>query len=204
MLNNKMGRPKGSKTQKELHVYNLGNLTQEQLFTFKDEICNHNIHSALNIKNLNFTVEEVEGIVRNAVNHVILIYNPKSGNNLGDLVKSQVFADLRAEFEKRYPNRVNRVKWPDLSEKRASKKLLETVSKLKNQPVALLSVNMEVNKNLSGRQKKLLNLVSTMEISITFKEIAGQFNVTPAIITREMKVIYSQLLHAIKLLGIQI
>lgn len=180
-------------------------MSERELDLFKKDLQDHSVQAALKIKNLNFNKEKIEAVAKNALDHVLLRYNLKSGNSLGDLVKMQVLADLRAEYEKTYPTKLNKVKWPDLMEKRPFKKLLEAIQKLKLLPkVTIDSVFEETAKILSGRQQKLLSAVFNMTSSVTYTELCEKFDISSGMISREIKIIYSCLIQVVKFLGIEI
>lgn len=180
-------------------------MSERELELLKKDLQDHSVQAALKIKNLNFNREEIEIVAKNALDSVLLRYNLKSGNSLGDLVKMQVMADLRAEYEKTYPNKLSRVKWPDLLEKRPFKKLLEALDKLKLLPkVTIDGVFEETAKILSGRQQKLLSAVFNMTTSVTYAELCEKFDISSGMISREIKIVYSCLSQVLKFLGIDL
>lgn len=190
---------------KRSKIFLIGKMSERELDLFKKDLQDHSVQAALKIKNLNFNKEKIEAVAKNALDHVLLRYNLKSGNSLGDLVKMQVLADLRAEYEKTYPTKLNKVKWPDLMEKRPFKKLLEAIQKLKLLPkVTIDSVFEETAKILSGRQQKLLSAVFNMTSSVTYTELCEKFDISSGMISREIKIIYSCLIQVVKFLGIEI
>lgn len=186
-------------------VYILGNLTQKQLEIFKEELLSHCVSVGLKIKNLNFTEKEIEEVANNSIKNTLLVYNAITGNPLGDMVKSQFLADLRAKYEKEYPSSQKDIQWPDLVERKAAKRLLETVQKVKELTEKQINdIIEEVDNLLSQRQLELLSTLMKQEQNFTFSGFAESFGVSPSIITRDIKNIYKILKQTIKELGIEL
>lgn len=186
-------------------VYVLGYLTQKQLEIFKQELLSHCVHTGLRIKNLNFSEKEIEEVANNSIKTTLLVYNAATGNPLGDAVKTQFLADLRAKYEQRYPSAKKDVQWPDLVERKAAKRLLELVQKVQGlSSVQINDILEEVDSILSTRQLELLSTLMRQEKGFTFNGFADSFKVSVSIITRDTKTIYKILKQKIKELGIEI
>jgi hypothetical protein len=186
-------------------VYILGNLTQKQLETFKNELLGYCITTALKIKNLNLSEKEIEQVANHSISLVLLTYNSTTGNPLGDAVKTQFLADLRQEYTKRYPNKPNDIMWPDLIERKAAKRLLELVQKIQGLSSVQINDILEIVDNLlSQRQLELLSTLMKQEKGFTFSGFADSYQVSASIISRDIKTIYRILKQTIKGLGIDI
>lgn len=194
-------------------VFILGKLSEKELEIFKRDIFSHSLQMALKIKNLNFSKEQIELVVRNSVDYVCSKYSSDSGNSLGELVKIQVLVDLRTEYEKTYPGKTNKVKWPDLASRVLGKGSVKSIKKhrlveiqklngLSGGPLQKILTNL--TPNLNGRQKELLlNLLNTKKAFSHF-ELSEKLGVKRATITNDIRAIYSHLIHTLKFLGIEI
>ena len=190
---------------KRNQIYIIGNLTQKQLETFKLELLDYCITTGLKIKNLNLSEKEIEEVANHSIGLVLLTYNSTIGNSLGDAVKTQFLADLRAEYSKRYPNTKRDVQWPDLIEKKAAKRLLEVVQKVKGlSSTQINDILEEVDNSLSTRQLELLSTLMKQEKGFTFSGFADGYQVSASIVSRDIKTIYRILKQKIKGLGIEI
>lgn len=186
-------------------MYVLGSMTQKQLEIFKQELFSHCVHVGLKIKNLNFSEKEIEEIANNSIKTTLLVYNSATGNPLGDAVKTQFLADLRTEYDKRYPSAKRDVQWPDLVERKAAKRLLEAVQKMQGLPEEQIDDILEGTDDLlSQRQLELLTTLMKQEKGFTFSGFADSMAVSPSIITRDIKTIYRILKQTIKGLGIEL
>lgn len=185
-------------------IYLRSKLSEKELFLLKKDLADHSVLMALKIKNLGLPIEQIEEVVKNAVNRVLATYQFGKGGSLGELVKMQVMADLRADYEKAYPDKVNRVIWPDLAEKKPFDKLLGVLQKIKLLPKdSLNDIFEEMGQVLNGRQSKILFTIYNNP-SITYAEISKQFGVRGVMTYRELKIIYNQFLQALKFLEIEI
>lgn len=190
---------------KRSSVFILGKLSAKQLEVFKKDLLEHSVQDAMKIKNLAFSELKVTEIANNAIEHVILRYDAKSGEVLGDMVRTQVFADLRAEFEKTYPTKVHRVKWPDLAQKKAAEHLLELIRKLQSAPKSKADkVIAKATEELKGRQQQILSTMMSMEASLTYTELMEKFGIAMGTVAKDVKIIYKTLVDAIDLLDIQL
>lgn len=189
---------------KRSSIYLRNNLSDRELKLLKKDLIDHSVHAAFKIKNLGFSKEQVEEVVNNAVERVLFTYKFGKGGSLGDLVKNQVMADLRGEFEKAYPDRVSKIIWPDLAEKKPFDKLLVVLQKIKTlHKNSVADIFEDANDALNGRQQKLLSTLYSTP-STTYAEICKQFGVRGVMTYREVKIIYSQLLQTLKFLEIEI
>lgn len=187
------------------NIFILGKLSQDQLDSFKEDLLEHVIQGVFKVKNLNLTKDEITLIANNAIDHVFLRYDPKSGEVLGDMVKNQVYADLRAEFEKLYPSKVNRVKWPDLIQKKAAKHLLGLIRKLQSAPKSQADkILAKANEELKGRQQQILSTMMSLETTIGYTELMEKFDIALGTVAKDVKIIYKTLIDAIDLLDIQL
>lgn len=189
---------------KRSSIYLRNQLSDKELRLLKKDLIDHSVQLVLKIKNLGFPKEQVEIVVNNAVERVLFTYKFGKGGSLGDLVKTQVMTDLRGEFEKAYPDRVSKIIWPDLAEKKPFDKLLIVLQKIKalSKDVAG-NIFEDANDTLNGRQQKLLFTLYTTP-SITYAEICKQFGTRGVMTYREVKIIYSQLLQTLKFLEIEL
>lgn len=168
------------------------------------DLVDHSVQVALKIKNINFGKEHIEAIAENAVERVLFTYKFGKGGSLGDLVKNQVMADLRAEFEKCYPAQVSKVLWPDLAEKKPFDKLQTMLQQVKTLPEdTVTDIFNEMNDALNGRQQRLLSTLYSTS-SITYAEVCKQFGTRGVMTYREIKIIYAQLLHTLKFLEVEL
>lgn len=185
-------------------IYLRNRLSSRELELLKKDLIDHSAQVAIKIKNLNFSKEQLEGIIEKSVDRVLSTYKFGKGGSLGDLVKIQVMADLKGEFEKSYPENVSKVIWPDLTEKKPFDRLLEVLQKVKTlELVDRMSVFDEVNEILNGRQQKLLDAIYQTP-SITYADVCRQFGVRNVMTYREIKIVYNHLLQTLKFLEIEI
>jgi len=189
---------------KRSNIYLRNKLSERELDLLKKDLEDHYTHVAFKIKNIGFSEEYIKKVIKNAVARVIFTYKFGNSGSLGDLVKAQAMADLRAEFQKAYPDKVSKIIWPDLVEKKPFDRLLEVLKQLKSLPnTTVAEIFDEANQMLNGRQQKLLSTIY-MAPSITYVEICRQFGARGVMTYREIKIIYNQLLNAIKFLEIQL
>lgn len=185
-------------------IYLLNKLSERDLNLLKKDLLDHSVHTALKIKKLDLSKEAIEEVVKNTVERVLLTYKFGNSNSLGNMVKIQALADLRAEFEKVSPDKANKIIWPDLEEKKPFDKLLEVLQKVKPLSKDLIdSIFSEVNDILNGRQQKLLRTVYNNP-SITYVEVSKMFGTRGVMTYREIKIIHNQLLQTLEFLGIKI
>lgn len=189
---------------KRSNIYLRNKLSERELDLLKKDLEDHYTLVAFKIKNISFSEEYIKKVVKNAVARVIFTYKFGNSGSLGDLVKTQVMADLRAEFQKAYPDKVSKIIWPDLVEKKPFDRLLEVLRQLKSLPKATIAeIFEEANQTLNGRQQKLLSTVY-MTPAITYVEICRQFGARGVMTYREIKIIYSQLLSTLKYLEVEL
>ncbi len=189
---------------KRSSIYLRNSLSKREMELLQKDLIDHSVEVACKIKNLDIHKEQIEVVAKNAVERVLFTYKFGKGGSLGDLVKNQVMADLRVEFEKAYPDKVSKIIWPDLVEKKPFDKLLLMLQKIKTLPKAIVdNIFEEVNDTLNGRQQKLLSTLYNTP-SITYAEICKQFGTRGVMTYREVKIIYSQLLQTLKFLEIEI
>jgi hypothetical protein len=185
-------------------IYLRDKLSDRELELIQKDLIDHSVQVALKIKNIGFPPEQIEIVVKNAVERALQTYQFGSGGSLGDLVKTQVMGDLRAEYNKAYPDKVSSVTWPDLVEKKPFDRLLEILEKLKLLPDEIVDeIFEEANQILNGRQQKLLSTVYKTP-GITYVEICKQFGARGVMTYREIKIIYAQLLGTLKFLEIEL
>jgi len=189
---------------KRSSIYLRNKLSERELELLKKDLIDHSVLVALKIKNIGFPKEQIEIVVTNAIERVLFTYKFGNGGSLGNLVKIQVMADLRLEFEKAYPDKVSKIIWPDLAEKKPFDRLVEVLQKVKALPKTVVDDIFEAaNEMLNGRQQKLLLTVYTTP-SITYAEVCRQFGARGVMTYREIKIIYSQILHTLKFLEIDL
>jgi len=189
---------------KRSSVYLRHNLSPRELELLEKDLIDHSVHVALKIKNLDLPKEQIDIIVRNAVERVLFTYKFGKGGSLGDLVKNQVMADLRDAFEQCCPDKALRILWPDLAEKKPFDKLQAALQKIKTLPEdTVMDIFNEVNDTLNGRQQRLLSTLYNTS-TITYSEICKQFGTRGVMTYREIKIIYTQLLQTLKFLEVEI
>lgn len=189
---------------KRSNIYLRDSLSEKEFILLKKDLIDHSVQSALKIKNLDLPKEQIEIITRNAVERVLFTYKFGKGGSLGDLVKNQVMADLRLEFERSCPDKALKVLWPDLAEKKPFDKLQAALHKLKALPdETVANIFEDVNDTLNGRQQRLLSTLYNTS-TITYSEICKQFGNRGVMTYREIKIIYTQLLQTLKFLEVEI
>jgi hypothetical protein len=193
---------RSSSTRSSIYLRN--SLSKRELELLTTDLIDHSIQVVSKIKNLSFSKEQIKGIVTKSVDRVLFTYKFGKGGSLGNLVKTQVMADLRDEFTKSYPNSVSKIIWPDLVEKKPFDRLVAVLQKLKTlQKESVDVIFEEMNDNLNGRQQKLLSTLYNTPF-ITYAEICKQFGTRGVMTYREIKIIYNQLLQTLKFLDIDI
>lgn len=189
---------------KRSSIYLRKNLSERELELLKTDLIDHSVQVTSKIKNISFSKDQLKIVITKSVDRVLFTYKFGKGGSLGELVKTQVMVDLRAEFEKAYPDRVSKVIWPDLTEKRPFDRLVEIIHKIKKLPKGQIdSIFEEINEMINGRQQKLLLAIYTIP-STTYAEICRQFGVRNVMTHREIKIIYTQLLQTLKFLELEI
>jgi hypothetical protein len=183
-------------------IFIINKLSEYEFSLLKKDLIDHSVQVALKIKNLNCTKEYVQSIATDSIERVLATYQFGKGSSLGNLVKRQVMADLRVEFEKTYPDMANKILWPDLEEKKPFDRLTEALQKMRLQPKAIVdSIFNETSQELKGRQQKLLSTMYDTPF-IPYTEISKQFGTRGVMTYREIKIIYAQLLQVLKRLEI--
>jgi hypothetical protein len=199
-----MSNKRGPQKPRYNSIYLRDKLSDRELELMQKDLIDHSVQVALKIKNIGFPKEQIEIIVTNAVERALQTYQFGSGGSLGDLVKMHVMGDLRAEYNKAYPDKVSSVIWPDLVEKKPFDRLLEILEKIKLLPVSAGDeIFEEANQMLNGRQQKLLSTIYQTP-GITYVEVCKQFGVRGVMTYREIKIIYAQLLETLKFLDIEL
>jgi len=179
-------------------IYLRDKLSERELELMEKDLVDHSVQVALRIKNIGFPKEQIEIVVKKALQ----TYQFGSGGSLGDLVKMHVMGDLRAEYNKAYPDKVSSIIWPDLVEKKPFDRLLEILEGIKLLPHEIVcEIFEEANQMLNGRQQKLLSTVYKTP-GITYVEVCKQFGARGVMTYREIKIIYAQLLETLKFLEI--
>jgi hypothetical protein len=185
-------------------IYLRSNLSEKELILLKKDLIDNSIYFVLKIKNLIMPKEQIENIARNAVECVINAYKFGQDGSLGDLVKTNVVANLRAYYENTYPDQANKVIWPDLDKRKPFEKLLEVLEKVKLLPDEMIQgISFDLFNKLNERQQKL---VSTMyrDSSINYAEISKKFGKRGVMTYKQIKIIYDELTKILKDLGVNI
>lgn len=199
-----MKKRSGNYKPKRSSIYLRNSLSERELELLQKDLIDHSTQVALKIKHIGFSKEQLEIVVTGAVERVLFTYKFGKCGSLGDLVKTQVMADLRGEFEKAYPDKVSKIIWPDLAEKKPFDRLLEVIQKIKTLSQASIDEVFEgVNEILNGRQQKLLLVVYNTP-STTYAEIRKQFGARGVMTYREIKIIHAQILQTLKFLEIDL
>jgi hypothetical protein len=189
---------------KRSSIFLRNRLSPRELELLQKDLIDHSVDMALKIKNITFTKAEIEVVVNNAVERVLFTYKFGNGGSLGDLVKIQVMADLRVEFNKAFPLSASKITWPDLAEKKPFDRLLDVLQKIRALPLAnVTEIFEEANGLLNGRQQKLLSTVYDTP-AVTYAEICKQFGTRGVMTYREIKIIYAQILQTLKFLEIDL
>src|SRR5579863_3462710 len=170
-------------------IYLRDSLSERELELLKKDLIDHYVQVASKIKHISFSKTQLEGIIIKSVDRVLATYKFGKGGSLGNLVKIQVMADLRDEFEKTYPDSLSKVIWPDLTEKKPFDRLLEALQKVKKlDQQDINTIFSEMNDTLNGRQQKLFQAIYSTP-SITYAEVCRQFGVRNVMTYREIKII---------------
>jgi len=189
---------------KRSSIFLRNKLSDQELGLMEKDLVDYSVQVALKIKNIGFSKEQIEIVVKNAVERALQTYQFGSGGSLGDLVKMRVMGDLRAEYNKAYPDKVSNIIWPDLLEKKPFDRLLEILKKIKFLSAdSAEEIFEEANQMLNGRQQKLLSTVYNTP-DITYVEVCKQFGSRGVMTYREIKIIYAQLLETLKFLGVEL
>lgn len=189
---------------KRSSIFLRNKLSVRELELLKIDLINHSVDVALKIKNIGFSKAKLEGMATAAVERVLFTYKFGKSGSLGELVRTQVLADLRLEFENTYPNTVSKIIWPDIAEKKPFDRLAEMLQQIKLLSKPLIAeIFEEANGLLNGRQQKLLLTVYTTP-SVTYAEICKQFGTRGIMTYREIKIIHAQLLQTLKFLEINL
>jgi hypothetical protein len=184
-------------------VYKIGKLSSKELALLQKDLHDHLLQSCLSLKNIKLDKVVIEQVVNDAISHVFLRYDPKSGEILGDMAKTQVFADLRAKYQEMYPSTKNKIKWPDLADKRAGKNFLELIQKLKSLPKTKRDEIIEkANEDLTGKQQKMLSTILDMENSATYTDLSKKLGVNSTRVTYMVKAVYRILNDTMRDMGI--
>lgn len=184
-------------------IFVIGKTSNQQLDSLRKDLVDHMVSEALKVKNLNFEVDKIAEVVGKAIDHVYLRYDPRSGDILGDMVKTQVFSDLRAEFGRLYPKKVNRVKWPDLVQKKAAEHLLVVIRKLQSAPKSKADkILAKANEELKGRQQQILSTMMSMETTLGYTDIMAKFHIALGTVAKDVKIIYKTLIDALSILDL--
>ena len=173
-------------------------LSEKELALLKFDLINNVTYFASKIKHLDISRNIIEEMATNAVEQVLSNYKFGQDGSLGDLVKSTVIANLRAYYEKAYPDQADKILWPDLDKRAPFEKLLDVLEK-----VNLLSKSVKwdifnkVNEGLSTRQKQILCAIYGNPF-LTYAEISKMFGKRGVMTYREIAIIYKQLIQVLK------
>lgn len=185
-------------------IYLRSKFSDKELSLLKLDLINNSIYFVSKIKGLILSQPIIEDIVKNSVNNVLSNYKFGKDGSLGDLVKLNVIANLKAYYENTCPDQVHEVIWPDLDKRKPFDKLLEVLQKVKMLPEEEIeNIFEEANQMLNGRQQKLLFTIYNNSL-VTYAEICKQFGTRGVMTYREIKIIYAQLLQTMKFLEIEI
>ena len=185
-------------------IYLRDKLSERECELMEKDLVDYSVSMVLKIKHIGFSKAQIEIVVKNAVERVLLTYKFSSGSSLGNMVTAQVMADLRLEYARAYPDKLSKVIWPDLVEKKPFDRLVEMLQKIKLlSKDAARDIFEEANEKLNGRQQKLLSTMYNTP-AISYAEICKQFGTRGVMTYRELKIIYTQLLNTLKFLEISI
>lgn len=189
---------------KRSRIYVEQNFSDKELELLKADLIDHACSEVDKIKKLPFQKAEINEVVKNAVERVLITRKFGSGVSLGTLIRTQVMADLRSEMSKRYPDMASKIIWPDLIENKPFEKLVDALKKIRDlERSQIVEIFEEANDTLNGRQQKLLNAVYKNP-AVSYAEICKQFGTRGVMTYREVKIVYTQLIQALKFLEINL
>jgi hypothetical protein len=185
-------------------IYLRSKFSERELILLKKDLIDNSVYFILKIKNLGLIKEQIEEMATIAVERVLSTYNFGKDGSLGDLVKSEVMADLRAYYEKSYPGQEDEVIWPDLDKRKPYDKLLEALEKVKLLPRHMQEeIFWQVKEQINLRQQNILTAIYK-NTSLTYVDISKKFGKRGVMTYRQIKIIYNQLVQVLKNLGVGI
>lgn len=139
------------------------------------------------------TQEVKERVVRAAIDHVFLRYNPKSGMSLGGTIKQQISADLEVEYNKLGIKTKNPPEWPhhsgaNLGEPRVYKRGSLSVSPFIEGIKGNDKLIAQVRHKLKDRRQKVLDFFLSRS-DVTYHELRDALGISLGTAFRDVKYI---------------
>lgn len=192
---------------KRSKIYLLTKFSERDLELLKLDLFDHALNNALRIKHLKIPKVALEALIKKSIEGLMLSYKLEDGHSLGELLKKRVLSDLKAEYAKTHPTKLDKVKWPDLTIQTLKTSTRKSIKKHKLQELFKIrtlakkkrsELQFFVATKLNKRQDLLLSTILSTKEKFSHTELSKKLDVGRSTVTNDIRILHQYILVALE------